>query len=300
MNNNRILNLVLAAVVAAVVALGIGKFTKRAAGSSTAEMTGQKESVYDPIIRTGVIRAAYITYPPAVIKDTTTGKLSGTFVDILEEVAKNLGVKVEWTEEVGWGAQIEGLNADRYDIVGSPVWANPNRGKLTTMSIPVYYSGIGVWVRANDNRFDSDLSKINMPDVRIGTIDGETGDLIARTSFPNAQRVSSPQLTDISQKFLDVQTGKADVIFAEPFFGFEFLKNNPGTVKNIAAAKPIQVLGNCYMFKANEFQMKGMLDVAIENLQNSGYVDRVINKYEPFPGTFYRVADPYKPIGGSH
>ncbi len=268
---------------------------KAIAPSST---VAAKESVYGRIMRTGVIRAAYISYPPAVIKDTATGKLSGTFVETLEEVAKNLGVKLEWTEEVGWGAQIEGLKTDRYDIVGSPVWANPNRGKLTTMSIPVYYSGIGVWVRANESRFDGDLSKINVPDIRIGTIDGETADLIARTNFPNAQRVSSPQLTDISEKFLQIQTSKADVIFAEPFFGFEFLKNNPGTVKNVAAAKPIQLLGNCYMFKENEFQMKGMLDVAIEGLINSGFVDRVLNKYEPFPGTFYRVADPFKPVGG--
>ncbi len=282
-------------LVSVVATITTQKLTSPRAGSAA---PAAKESVYERIMRTGTIRAAYITYPPAVMKDTSTGKLSGTFVETLEEVAKNLGVKLLWTEEVGWGAQIEGLKTDRYDIIGSPVWANPNRGKLTTMSIPVYYSGIGVWVRANEGRFDGDLSKINAPDIRIGTIDGETADLIARTAFPKAQRVSSPQLTDISEKFLQVQTSKADAIFAEPFFGFEFLKNNPGTVKNIAAAKPIQLLGNCYMFKENEFQMKGMLDVAIEGLLNSGFVDRVLNKYEPFPGTFYRVADPYKPVGG--
>jgi len=93
----------------------------------------------------------------------------------------------------GWGAQIEGLEGDRYDIVGSPVWANPTRGKLTTMSIPVYYSGIGIYVRHNDDRFTDDWSKINSPDVRIVTIDGETGDLIARTQFrmPNGCRCPS-------------------------------------------------------------------------------------------------------------
>ncbi len=287
--------IVMVLLVSVVATITTQKLTSPRAGSAA---PAAKESVYERIMRTGTIRAAYITYPPAVMKDTSTGKLSGTFVETLEEVAKNLGVKLLWTEEVGWGAQIEGLKTDRYDIIGSPVWANPNRGKLTTMSIPVYYSGIGVWVRANEGRFDGDLSKINAPDIRIGTIDGETADLIARTAFPKAQRVSSPQLTDISEKFLQVQTSKADAIFAEPFFGFEFLKNNPGTVKNIAAAKPIQLLGNCYMFKENEFQMKGMLDVAIEGLLNSGFVDRVLNKYEPFPGTFYRVADPYKPVGG--
>jgi polar amino acid transport system substrate-binding protein len=291
---NQTKTIIVAAIVALVVAGGANLLTSH---KGEAPQSQRQSTVYSRIISSGKIRVAYITYPPAVIKDTTTGKLSGTFVEVLEEVAKNLDLKLEWTEEVGWGAQIEGLKADRYDIVGSPVWENPTRGKLTTMSMPVYYSGIGVWVRNDETRFGGNfLSRINSPDVKIGTIDGETADLIARTSFPKAERASSPQLTDISEKFLQLKTGKADVVFAEPFFGFEFLKNNPNTVKNIAAAKPIKILGNCYMFKDNEFQMKRMLDVAIEDLINSGFIDRVLDKYEPYPGTFYRAADTYKPL----
>jgi len=255
-----------------------------------------QSTVYDGIVKSGVIRAGYITYPPACVKDTKTGKLSGIFVEVLEKAAENCGLKVEWTEEVGWGAQIEGLDAGRYDIVGSPVWANPTRGKLSTMSIPVYYSGIGIYVRQNDDRFTDDWNNINSSDVRIATIDGETGDLIARTQFPKAKRVSLPQLTDISQLFLEVSSDKADVLFAEPYFAYEFLKSNPGSVKNIAVEKPIRALGNCYMFKKGEFQYKQMLDVAIEDLLNSGFVDDLMKKYEPAPNTFYRVAKPYRVV----
>ena len=205
-------------------------------------------------------------------------------------------MKIEWTEEVGWGSQIEGLDKDRYDLVGSPVWANPKRGKLTTLSIPVYYSGIGVYVRANENRFDNDFSKINMKDVKVGTIDGETSDLIADNDFPNATKQSSPENTDISQKFLDLDKKSCDVVFAEPYFAYEYSKNNPGKIKNIAAENPIRLFGNVYMMKAGEWQLKQMLDVAIQDLINSGYVDKVIAKYEPAPNLFYRVASPYKAI----
>jgi ABC-type amino acid transport substrate-binding protein len=261
---------------------------------SSPQTASKKESAYERIIRTGKIRAAYLTYPPALVKDTSSGKLSGTFYETLEQIAKNLELKLEWTEEVGWGAQIEGLEADRYDIVGSPVWANPTRGKLTTLSRPVYYSGIGVYVRSADDRFDGDLAKINSPDVRIATVDGETADQIARTQFPNAQRVTLPQLTDISQMLLEVASNKADVVFTEPYFVNEYLKSNPGKIKNVAAEKPIRVLGNCYMFKKNEVQLEEMLDVAIEDLQNRGFVDEVLKKYEPMPNTFYRVAEPIR------
>lgn len=253
-------------------------------------------AVYERVINSNTLRASYLSYPPACMKDTKTGEMSGIFVDVLQKACDNLGLKLEWTEEVGWASQIEGLETNRYDIVGSPVWANPTRGKLTTMTIPVYYSGIGVYVRADDNRFDGNLYLINDPNVKIGTIDGETADLIARTDFPDAKRVSSIQNTSIAQKFLDLTSNKCDVVFAEPYYAYEYLKNNPGTLKNIAEANPIRLFGNCYMFKKNEFQMQQMLNVAIQDLINSGYVDKIITKYEPAPHLFYRSANQFKPF----
>ena len=257
----------------------------------------QATSTYDRVIETGVIRAAFTTYPPAAMRDPTTGEMSGIFVDALERAASNLGLRVEWTEEVGWGAQIEGLEAGRYDIIGSPVWANPTRGKLATMSRPLYYSGIGVYVRGNDNRFrasaSGDWSALNVASVRIATIDGETGDLIARNQFPTAQRVSLPQTADISQLFLQVSNNHADVLFAEPYFAREYARNNPRALTNLAAQRPISVLGNCYMFRRNEFQMKHMIDAAMEELLNNGYIDQLLQEYEG-GDTFYRVALPYR------
>lgn len=266
-------------------------------GCEKAGPVASEDVAYERVARTNTIRAAYIEYPPAVMRDTKSGKMSGIFVDTLEEAAKNLGWKVEWTEEVGWGSQIEGLTANRYDIVGSPVWANPTRGKLTTLSEPVYYSGIGVYVRSNDNRFvraaNGQWDSINSPNVKIATIDGETGDLIARTQFPKAQRVSLPQNSDISQLFLEVKGNKADVFFAEPYFAMQYFKNNARDVKNIAEANPIKVLGNVYMMRADEFQLKQALDTAIEDLINSGFVDAQLAKYEG-GDTFYRDAPPYR------
>jgi polar amino acid transport system substrate-binding protein len=252
------------------------------------------QTVFERVATTRTLRAAYITYPPAVMRDPQTKKLNGIFVETLEQAAENLGWKVQWTEEVGWGAQIEGLQTDRYDIVGSPVWANATRARLTTLSRPVYYSGIGIYVRKGDKRFLKSLTAIDDPKVRIATIDGETGDLIARTQFPKARRVSLPQLADISEAFLQITTGKADVAFAEPYYGEAFLKANPNSITNIADKKPIKTLGNCYMLKAGEPQLKQALDVALEDLQNSGFVDRLLDKYEPSPNTFYRVAQPYR------
>ena len=60
---------------------------------------------------------------------------------------------------------IEGLRADRYDLIGSQVWANSSRAKQADFTVPLFYSGIGIYVRADDSRFDSDHAKIDSPDV---------------------------------------------------------------------------------------------------------------------------------------
>lgn len=279
-----------------ISALAFASFTSCNQTTKQNADTQKKATVYDRVMKSNIIRCAFLNYPPACMKDTKTGKMSGIFVDVIEKAANNLGMKIEWTEEVGWGSQIEGLERDRYDLVGSPVWANPKRGKLTTLSIPVYYSGIGVYIRANENRFDKDFSKINSKDVKVGTIDGETSDLIADNDFPNATKQSSPENTDISQKFLDLDKKSCDVVFAEPYYAYEYSKNNTGKIKNIASENPVRLFGNVYMMKAGEWQLNQMLNVAIQDLLNSGYVDKVISKYEPAPNLFYRVAAPYKAL----
>lgn len=256
----------------------------------------QNASVYDSVMKAGKIRVAFVSYPPGCIVDPNTKEVSGIFPEVLRRIGENLGLKVEYTEEVGWGTMIEGLESGRYDIIGSPVWSNPKRGKLALLSKPIYYSGIGVWVRPDESRFspENNWTSINSPDVRIAAMDGSTPLEIARTMFPNAKVVSYPDMTGEPQLFLDVTANKADVFFAEPSLGINFLKNNPGKVRNIAADHPIKVFPTSFMMKKREFQLKAMIDTALEDLENSGFVDQVIKKYEPGPNAIYRVATPYR------
>jgi polar amino acid transport system substrate-binding protein len=253
------------------------------------------EKVIDRVIRTQTIRAAYTIYPPGCMKDRETGKLYGIFVETLEKIGQELDLKIEWTEEVGWGSQIEGLNTNRYDMIGSSVWANPRRAKFAYLSDPLYYSPISVFVRADDNRWDgtTDWSVLNDPSVKISTIDGGTGEVIVKNNFPKATMVSLPQLTEFSQSFMDVVHRKADLLFLEPFYGYKFLETNPNTIKDISGGNPLRMFGNCYMFKQGEDEFQQMLNVILEDLQNSGFIDNLIKKYEDYPNTIVRVAKPY-------
>lgn len=205
-----------------------------------------------------------------------------------------MGLKVTWDTEVGWGEMIEALNSDKCDIIGSPAWSNSTRGKSAEFSQPVYYSAINAYVRADDYRFDRDISIANNASYKIATVDGETSQVIASRQFPNAKTLQLPQSTDVSQMLLNVVDGKADMAFLEPTVANAYIKSNPGKVKNVSVQKPVVVYGNVMLIKKGEFTFKSAVDNSLIELLNNGYVDGVIGNYEKeYPGGFYKVAVPY-------
>lgn len=256
-----------------------------------------QETVYDRVIKSGTIRCAYIVYPPATSKDPNTQRLYGIAVETMQEIGKKLDLKIEFTEETAWGQMIEGLEANRYDLVVSGIWPNAARAKRVDFTLPLFYSGIGAYVRSDDNRFTdsgSGLAAINNANIKTAAIDGEMSDIISREDFPNAARVSLPQTADISQVLLNVVQKKADVTFVEPYHGFQFLKNNPGTVKNLTPDRPLRIFGNTLMLRRGQMEFKTMLNTSIEQLLNSGFVDKLVNQYEGVPGALYRTDVPYR------
>ena len=111
---------------------------------------------------------------------------------------------------------------------------------------------------------------------------------IADADFPKAARFEVPQLAEISTLLLNVQQKKADVTFVELYFVHQFLEKNPGSVQNIVPHNPIRVFPNTVLLRKGQFEFKAMLDQALTELINLGVVDKLIDKYEPVPGIFYR------------
>jgi len=294
MNNQRTISIILAAIVAALVAFATTKYAISSSSSGTA--TPAEKSTAEKVIASGIIRCGYVPYPPGLIKDPTTGQISGMFPEILEEAAKNLGLKVEWTEEVGWGTMVEGLKTNRYDMVCQPVWPLAGRAKVADFSEPIYYSAVEAYVRADDSRLDGNLAALNNSQFRIATTDGELAEVIAQKDYPNAKRVGLPQLTDFSQLLLTVIDGKADAAFMEPHFAFEFMKKNPGKLKAASPGNPVRLSPNVWMIKQEDTVFRRMIDTSLSELQNNGFVEQVLRKHEPFPGAFYRNARPFQVV----
>ena len=276
-------------LVALTVALA-GRHSSEPAVHSTAA-----ESVYDRVMRTGTIRCAYASYPPFFQKDPNTGAMTGIFVDLMEGLGQALSLKVDWTEEVASGSVIEGLNSDRYDMYCADMWANGSRARVIDFSIPFSYAVMNAYTRADDARLPADnLAALDDPSVRIVTMDGEMGEIIARQRFPKANRVPLPQNTDYSQLLLAITTGKADVIFLEPTVVAQYEQKNGHKFRNLTPGHPVDLMPNVLAFRRGQPELKAMLDTAMRQMLNNGTIDAIMKKYEPAPGLFLPVAYPYR------
>ncbi len=252
----------------------------------------QANTVYERVIKSGTLKCGYIPYPPALIIDPNTGEKSGIFYEFMNEVAKRLSLKVEWVQETGWGTFINDLRTDRFDAVCSAIWVNAARAREADHTKPLYYSGIGAWVRADDDRFNNDLSLLNHKDFTIATIDGEAASIIAKSDFPKATLFSLPELSSVSDMALSVSTGKADITFLENYIAQGFLKSNPNTLQRVKG--DIRVYGNSVHIKKGEHDLRLMLNSAIEEVANSSLVEDLFIKYDVPAGSYFMPAKPYK------
>ena len=230
-------------------------------------------------MRTGIIRCGYGISPPSLVKDVNTGKLSGLDYDVIEAIGRQLNLKIEWSEEAGWGNFIEGLRTHRYDAFCSGMWPDPNRSKFLTLSKPVVYSFLKTYVRADDHRFDNGLDKINQPGVLIPAIEGDVSVTMVKDHFPQAKALILPQTNTVSDMFLSVMTKKADVIFVDQGMFDTLNKSNPGALRELTNVPPPFVFASYYGFNTGEYALRDMVNIALTGLIDDGTIETIIHRY---------------------
>jgi len=225
------------------------------------------------------IKAGYIIYPPLMTQDAKTGQLAGVSYDIVEEVAKELGVEINWTEEVGWGTALEGLITNRYDVLGTQMWPNEAREKVADFSIAPMSSVIYPYIKTGDSRFSADnLPAINSPEYIISALDGEMAVFIANEDYPEAKMNSLSQLSSYSEVFLNIIQGKADITFVEPSAAGDFLASKPGSLERLGNT-PVRSFGNSFAFGEGETELLEGWNTALNKLVKDGTVEFILEKH---------------------
>jgi ABC-type amino acid transport substrate-binding protein len=248
-------------------------------------------STYDRVMKERTLRCAYTIYPPFFAKDPNTGEFSGIFHDILEEMGKELSISIDWTEEVGSDAIFQGFQSGRYDAVCVGYFATPSRANGGDFTKPAVYVPTYIYVRDDEQRFD-DMTALNSPSVKMGTMDGEYSDILRNQRFPKTQAVSLMGLSSAAERFDLVATGKADFTVAEGALGLDYMTNNPDKIKTFGA--PVSMGASVVLVPHDEYPLVAFLNAGIDSLFFSGKLKLILDRYQGKEGAFLLPAQPYE------
>lgn len=247
-------------------------------GQETVKTTNH--SAYERVLGTKTLRCGYFTWPPQLRKDPNTGKLSGILFDYVTALGGSLGLKIEWTTEVGVGEYVEALEESRFDVLCMTQWPDPPRVANSLMTQPAFYTSVYPAVRSDDTRFDKGgVEAFNSPDITIAVIDGDISATLATRDFPKAKTLTLPQMSDYSQLLTSIITRKADVTFFDYGVIHDFWAQNGKKVKVPGNWQAAYTFPEVFVVKKGEVALKQLLDTGINILTNNKVADKILVNY---------------------
>ncbi len=226
---------------------------------------------FEMITKRWVIRCMFVPYFDYFKVDWV--HYSGLFFEILQKMAKDNGLTMEFVEQTGYGVITQRLNVWFADVFCSPVWPTTKRRWEVFFSDSVFQSNVYAYFNANSPYSNQPLETLKESEtLRIAVRENDVQDDFARLHFPNARLVRIPQLSDITEGVSFVLEGKADMTFRDEKLVDEHLKNKsiPAHTlvkKSFEEGIPLISYENCFALPWGEFELKRVLDEAIEGME---------------------------------
>ena len=164
------------------------------------------ETKLQKILSNGELRVGTTgDWDPMSMKDPATNKYVGFDIDVMTELAKDMGVKIKFVP-TDWKTIVSGITADRYDISTS-VTKTPKRAEVAGFTDTYYkYGTVPLVLKKNSKKY-STWESLNNKNITIATTLGTSQEEKAKEFFPKSKlkSVEAP-----ARDFQEVLSGRAD------------------------------------------------------------------------------------------
>ncbi|NMM82021.1 cyclohexadienyl dehydratase [Acidovorax sp. SRB_14] len=176
----------------------------------------------DKIMETKVIRVGTSgDYRPFAIK--TDGGFSGHDIDVIEAMAKELGVKIEYVQ-TSWPNLMKDIQADKFDVAVGGITRNVARIRQIEM-LPGYAPfGKVALVRSADKAQFNAPQDLNKASVRVIKNPGGTNEAYVLENLKAAQVSTHDKNAEIPALIAE---GKGDVMITETYEALVYSKADP-------------------------------------------------------------------------
>lgn len=196
------------------------------------------QSALNEILSTGVLKVGTTgDWNPMSVRDPATNSYKGFDIDIMTELAKDLGVKVEFVP-TDWKTLVNGVVAGQYHITGS---ASISPARMKAAGFSESYISVEILpftAKENAGKF-ADHDAINQEGVKVATTLGTTFEKLVREWYPKAdiKVVEAP-----ARGYQEVLAGRADVFITSNIEGATLAtKFGVAPVEGAAARAPTPI-----------------------------------------------------------
>lgn len=175
----------------------------------------QAQSALNEILDSGVLKVGTTgDWNPMSVRDPATNSYKGFDIDIMQELATDLGVEVEFVP-TDWKTLVNGVVAGQYHITGS---ASISPARMKAAGFSESYIAVEIMpftAKENAGKF-SGHDAINQEGVKVATTLGTTFEKLVREWYPNAdiKVVEAP-----ARGYQEVLAGRADVFITSNIEG---------------------------------------------------------------------------------
>jgi polar amino acid transport system substrate-binding protein len=213
------------------LAIGSGAALTSALATTPASAEAAADNTLDRIRADKTLRIAVLPGElPYFNKDLATGTWSGFSIDMANDIAKLLDVKLDYTEST-YGNSILDLQANKIDL-GFALNPTPQRALVVDFTSLVFPHPFGAMLKKGMEA--KTWADINKPDVRIAVDVGSANEAVARRFAPNATIKS---LKSRDEVMLEMSSGRVDCVVNAMMLGLTAIAKNPnlGTYKILAS-----------------------------------------------------------------
>lgn len=208
----------------------------------------------DDIIDRGTIRVAVSEFVPLTMKAKAGGHI-GYDIDVANKIAKDIGVKAEFTV-YDWEDIIPALEKGEVDIIAGSMAITPQRALRVNFSRALGTSGAGLATNTSMTQDVETLEQLNDPDIVIATITDTFSDGVARSVFNRAD-IKSFSTKDLAEK--EILEDRAHV-YISSLPAVEFLVMTNGDTVDLPMREPLLGYSEGVAVQKGEQELLNFLD----------------------------------------
>jgi cyclohexadienyl dehydratase len=235
-----------------------------------------QESTLTKVLQSGKLRVGTTgDWNPMSMKDPASDSYAGFDVDVMTELAKDLGVEIVFVP-TEWKTLVPGIVADKYDISTS---ASITTQRIRSVGFTESYYTLGtvpLTQKKNADRFTS-WEDINQEGVTVAVTLGTSQEQQVKALFPKAtvRTIEAP-----ARDFQEVLAGRADVSVTSNVEASKLVEAHD-VLTIVPVEEPAAPADIAFLVAQNDQVWLNYLNHWIRIKENEGFFDALTEKWIP-------------------